>query len=90
MDLLASLVLEVRCPSCGQVYEVSAANVLESQEMLNEACLCRSETECPPVYLASLLNGDDLKTLLSVLERLCAQATSHGAVLRLTNQTGRE
>ena len=84
MDLLTSLVLEIRCPSCGQSYETSVANVLKSQEMLlNEGCSSRGETECPPIYLASLLNQDDLLELRALLDRLESQASSQGASLRL-------
>ena len=87
MDILSSLVLELRCPSCGQHYEVSVANVLESQEMLNEGCACRGETECPPLYLAPLLSEDDLRELQTLLARLGSQAASHGAALRLADHS---
>jgi hypothetical protein len=87
MDIMASLVLEIRCPSCGQAYAVSVANVLESHEMLNEGCASRGESECPPIYLASLLDEGDLRELEAVLGRLAGQAASHGASLRLAHHS---
>jgi hypothetical protein len=84
MGIPSSLTLEFRCPSCGQTYDVSLANVLKSQQMLNEGCACRGEPECPPLYLASLLSEDDLNLLSDVLERLNAQAAAQGAKLLLT------
>lgn len=83
MDILASLVLEVRCPSCGQHYEVPVANVLASHGMMNEGCAARGESECPPLYLASLLPEQDLRELEAVVGRLAAYAASHGATLHL-------
>ncbi len=83
MDILPSLVLEIRCPSCGQTYKASVANVLKSQDMLNAGCAARGESDCPPLYLASLLNEEDLRELKAVMERLTAQAEAHGAELRL-------
>jgi hypothetical protein len=88
MNILSSLVLEIRCPSCGQDYEVSIANVLESQEMLNQGCASRGEAECPPLYLASLLDESDIHLLQAVLVRLASQAETHGANLRLAESAG--
>jgi hypothetical protein len=83
MNILDSLVLEVSCPSCQQRYEVSIANVLEAQEMLNEGRACRSETECPPLYLGALLDQDDVRELQEAYMRLAAQAENRGASLHL-------
>jgi hypothetical protein len=81
MDILASLALEIVCPSCGQHYEVSVANIWESQEMLNEGCASHGEAECPPLYLASLLDEADVRELQAVALRLASQAKAHGAHL---------
>ena len=83
MDLLELLYLEIRCPSCGETYDVSVANVLKSHELLNEGCASRSEMECPPIYLSSLLNKEDLIELRELMARLESQARSRGATLRI-------
>ncbi len=73
--------MEVRCPSCGQTYDVSVANILKSQRMLNEGCACRSESECAPLYLSALLNPGDLNNLHDAWEKLYQQAAAHGGRL---------
>lgn len=87
MDILSAVVLELPCPNCGQTYEVAVAQVMESQQMLNEGCACRSETECPPLYLARLLSHDDLQALCNIWRGLSGQANNHGGKLLLRPQS---
>ena len=88
MDILSAVVLRIPCPSCGRAYEVPVAQVLASQEMVNEDWPCRSENECPPVYLSSLLDHEELKLLADTWLRLREQATSRGGQLFLRTESG--
>lgn len=74
MDILSAIVVELPCPNCGKRYEVRVAQIIDSQDMLNEECACRSETECPPMYLARLLERKDLERLREVWASLYRQA----------------
>jgi hypothetical protein len=81
MDILDAIVLELPCANCGKTYEVRVAQVKESQDMLGEECLCRSETECPPMYLARLLEREDIELLQATWIKLERQARDAGAEL---------
>lgn len=88
MEVLNAVALEMPCPTCGRTYLVPVLQVMESREMLNEGCACRSETECPPLYLSSLLSPDDLETLRETWARLSRQARAHGGQLILRVRDG--
>jgi hypothetical protein len=81
MDILDAIVLELPCANCGKTYEVRVTQVKESQDMLDEECLCRSETECPPMYLARLLEREDIELLQATWTKLERQARDAGAEL---------
>jgi hypothetical protein len=81
MDILGAMVLELPCPNCGKKYEVRVAQIIESQDMLNEERVCRSETECPPIYLARLLEREDIERLQATWTALEGQARDAGAEL---------
>lgn len=81
MDVLSLLALEIRCPSCGQVYTVSIANIQMSQQMLNEGCSCRGESECPPLFLSNLVKEEDLTELARLLQRIGNQLAFAGGKL---------
>lgn len=81
MDILDAMVLELPCPNCGKRYEVRVAQVKESQDMLDEECVCRSETECPPMYLARLLEREEIERLQATWTKLDRQARNAGAEL---------
>lgn len=81
IDILDAIVLELPCQNCGKRYEVRVAQITDSQDMLNEECACRSETECPPMYLARLLNREDIERLQAIWAALDRQARDAGAEL---------
>lgn len=86
MDILGAMVLELPCPNCGKKYEVRVAQIIESQDMLNDERVCRSENECPPIYLARLLARDDIERLQATWAALYRQAQEAGAVLIIRTQ----
>jgi hypothetical protein len=63
------------------MYEVSVAQVMASQDLLNESFACRSENECPPLHLAQLLNREDLEELRDAWAALRRQAGARGGEL---------
>lgn len=81
MDLLSAIVLELPCSNCGERYQVPVAHIIGSQEMLDEPFACRSETECPPMYLGRLLKREDLVNLQEVWASLQQQARDAGGEL---------
>jgi hypothetical protein len=63
------------------MYEVSVAQVMASQDLLNESYVCRSENDCPPLHLAQLLNREDLEKLRDAWAALRRQAGASGGEL---------
>jgi hypothetical protein len=88
MDILQVIVLELPCPNCGEKYQVSVAQIIASQQMLDEPFACRSETECPPMYLSRLLKREDLVRLREVWASLRQQANDAGGELLIRSGLG--
>jgi hypothetical protein len=77
--------IEFPCPSCGERYPLSLAQVLLSQAILHEGCQARAEDECPPDFFAPLLDHATIMALQRAWASLEEQVTAAGGVLLIGN-----
>jgi hypothetical protein len=82
-DLLESAAVRVPCAACGQHYEISLRKVLLSQAMMHDGCPVHTETECSPIFNASLADGDAVRDLERNWARLSALLRARGLELTL-------
>lgn len=78
IDILQHVSVSVPCPACGQHYDVPLRQVLLSQQMLHEGCPVATETECPQVTYAVLVNEAILADFQRSWARLVAQVRHSG------------
>lgn len=63
-DIFDNITIHVDCAQCDQDFDVSAAVVAESQELLDEGCP-GTDYECPASLFATLLDRRALRRLAS-------------------------
>ncbi len=80
-DILQHVSVKVPCSACGLHYDVPLRQVLESQQLLHAGCPVTSETECPPVTYAALVNEATLRRFADAWTQLAAQVRSQGLEL---------
>jgi hypothetical protein len=73
LDILQYVSVTVPCAACGSHYEVPLRQILLSHQLLHQGCPVSSETECPQVVYAALLN----EAVLREFERSWAHLIAH-------------
>ena len=87
---LDDLQLELPCPQCGQLYQLSLGVIASSQRLMHDGCPVTDERECPPEFYGPLLEPGLIGDLEVLLERLATAAQSLGGhvVARQTLDSG--
>jgi len=85
MDILEVVAIELRCVSCGALYEITLRQVLVSEQMLHEGCPVPNQytNECPPLYYANLVEPGLILELERIWFRLEERAPETGGKLVL-------
>ncbi len=73
VDILQYVSVKVPCAGCGSHYEVPLRQILVSHQLLHEGCPVTSETGCPQVIYAALLN----EAVLREFERSWSHLIAH-------------
>ncbi len=84
MNILDLVVIAVPCAPCGGTYEVTATDVLRSQDLLAEECAVgNDDRECLPLHLADLLDAAALVDLQRAWARVEALGSQRGLTPRI-------
>lgn len=84
LDILQYVSVTVPCAACGSHYEVPLRQILLSHQLLHQGCPAASETECPQVIYAALLNETVLREFERSWARLLAQVRDGGLSLEVS------
>ncbi len=85
MDILSFVGIRLKCPQCGEPYDVPLRDVLLSHEMiLHHSCpVFPEETECPPVVESRLFPREAVEAFAAAWRRLEMHAEGDGGQLVL-------
>ncbi len=84
LDILQYVSVTVPCAACGSHYEVPLRRILLSHQLLHEGCPVATETECPSVIYAALLNEAVLRQFERSWAHLVAQVREGGLSLEVS------